>query len=239
ACSSSLVAINAACKAIVAGECSRAVAGGTNVITSPYDYRNLAAAGFLSPTGQCKPFDADGDGYCRAEGVGLIVLKSLATAIEENDHILGTIASSAVSQSLNRSQITVPNGESQVALHRRAMRIAGLRPNDVSYIEAHGTGTSVGDPIEMSSIREAFCQSPRSSTLYVASIKGNIGHTEASAGVAGLIKVLLMMSHDSIPEQASHSSLNPRIPALEPDMMAIPRRLTPWCRASRVACVTP
>lgn len=238
ACSSSLVAINAACKAIVAGECSRAVAGGTNVITSPYDYRNLAAAGFLSPTGQCKPFDADGDGYCRAEGVGLIVLKSLATAIEENDHILGTIASSAVSQSLNRSQITVPNGESQVALHRRAMRIAGLRPNDVSYIEAHGTGTSVGDPIEMSSIREAFCQSPRSSTLYVASIKGNIGHTEASAGVAGLIKVLLMMSHDSIPEQASHSSLNPRIPALEPDMMAIPRRLTPWCRASRVACVT-
>jgi acyl transferase domain-containing protein/SAM-dependent methyltransferase/acyl carrier protein len=238
ACSSSLVAINAACKAIVAGECSRAVAGGTNVITSPYDYRNLGAAGFLSPTGQCKPFDADGDGYCRAEGVGLIVLKSLATAVEENDHILGTIASSAVSQSLTRSQITVPNGESQVALHRRAMRIAGLNPNDVSYIEAHGTGTSVGDPIEMSSIREAFCPSPRSSTLHVASIKGNIGHTEASAGVAGLIKVLLMMSHDSIPEQANHTSLNPRIPALEPDMMVIPRRLTPWCGTNRVACVT-
>jgi len=238
ACSSSLVAINAACKAIMAGECSRAIAGGTNVITSPYDYRNLAAAGFLSPTGQCKPFDADGDGYCRAEGVGLIVLKSLATAVEENDHILGTIASSAVSQSLNRSQITVPNGESQVALHRRAMHIAGLCPNDISYVEAHGTGTSVGDPIEMSSIREAFCESLRSSTLYVASIKGNIGHTEASAGVAGLIKVLLMMSHNSIPEQASHSSLNPRIPALEPDMIAIPRRLIPWSRANRVACVT-
>lgn len=238
ACSSSLVAINAACKAIAAGECSRAIAGGTNVITSPYDYRNLAAAGFLSPTGQSKPFDADGDGYCRAEGVGLVVLKSLQTAVEENDHILGTIASSAVSQSLNRSRITVPNGESQVALHRKAMHIAGLSPSDISYIEAHGTGTSVGDPIEMSSIRQAFCQGLRNSPLYVASIKGNIGHTEASAGVAGLIKVLLMICHNSIPEQASHSSLNPRIPALEPDMIVIPRRLTNWSGTDRVACVT-
>lgn len=238
ACSSSLVAINAACRAIAAGECSRAIAGGTNVITSPHDYRNLAAAGFLSPTGQCKPFDACGDGYCRAEGVGLVVLKSLLTAIEENDHILGTIVSSAVRQSLNKNRITVPDAESQVALHRRALHMAGLGPNDVSYIEAHGTGTSVGDPIEMSSIREAFCQNKRSSPLYVASIKGNIGHSEASAGVAGLIKVLLMMSHDSIPEQVSHTSLSPRIPALDPDKIIIPRRSIPWCGTDRVACVT-
>ena len=238
ACSSSLVAINAACRAIAAGECSRAIAGGTNIITSPHDYRNLAAAGFLSPTGQCKPFDACGDGYCRAEGVGLVVLKSLSTAIEENDHILGIIASSAVSQSRNRNRITVPDAESQVALHRRALHMAGLDPDDVSYIEAHGTGTRVGDPIEMSSIREAFCQNKRSSPLYVASIKGNIGHSEASAGVAGLIKVLLMMSHDSIPEQVNHTSLSPRIPVLDPEKIIIPRRSIPWRAADRVACVT-
>jgi acyl transferase domain-containing protein/acyl carrier protein/ubiquinone/menaquinone biosynthesis C-methylase UbiE len=238
ACSSSLVAINAACRAIAAGECSRAIAGGTNIITSPHDYRNLAAAGFLSPTGQCKPFDACGDGYCRAEGVGLVVLKSLSTAIEENDHILGIIASSAVSQSRSKNRITVPDAQSQVALHRRALHMAGLGPDDVSYVEAHGTGTSVGDPIEMGSIREAFCQNERSSPLYVASIKGNIGHSEASAGVAGLMKVLLMMSHDSIPKQVNHTSLSPRIPSLDPNEIVIPRQSIPWRAADQVACVT-
>jgi acyl transferase domain-containing protein len=193
----------------------------------------------LSPTkiSQCKPFDADGDGYCRPEGVGLVVLKSLTTAVEENDHILGTITSSAVSQSLNRSRITVPDGTFQVGPHRRAIRITELSPNDGSYIEAHGTGTSVWDPIEMSSVREAFCEGPGSSPLYVASMKRRIGHIEASAGVAGLMKILLMMSHDRIPEQASHSSLNPRIPVLEPEMMVIPCQLTPWRIEGRVRCV--
>ena len=237
ACSSSLVAINAACKAITAGECSYAIAGGTNVITSPYDYRNLAAAGFLSPTGQCKPFDADGDGYCRAEGVGVVVLKPLAKAIEENDHVLGVIVGSAVNQSFNDGQITVPDSHSQVSLQRKAMDAAGLSPMDVSYIEAHGTGTRVGDPIEIAGIRESYCGPQRMSPLYLSSIKGNIGHTEATAGVVGLIKVLLMMSRNMIPPQASHNSLNPIIPALEPDKIVIPRELISWVGPGRVACV--
>lgn len=237
ACSSSLVAINAACKAILAGECTRAIAGGTNVITSPYDYRNLAAAGFLSPSGQCKPFDAEADGYCRAEGVGVVVLKSLAAALQENDRILGVIVGSAVNQSSNDGQITVPGSSAQTSLQRKVMDISGLSPADVSYIEAHGTGTKVGDPIEVAAIREAYCQPQRSSRLYVSSIKGNIGHTEATAGVVGLIKVLLMMERGLIPPQASHKSLNPAIPALEPDRIAIPLALTPWTGPGRVACV--
>jgi acyl transferase domain-containing protein/SAM-dependent methyltransferase/acyl carrier protein len=237
ACSSSLVAIHAACKAILAGECTRAIAGGTNVITSPYDYRNLAAAGFLSPSGQCKPFDAEGDGYCRAEGVGVVVLKSLATALQENDRILGVIVGSAVSQSSNGGQITVPNSSAQISLQQKVMDLAGMSPGDVSYIEAHGTGTRIGDPIEVAAIRGAYCKPQRSSPLYMSSIKGNIGHTEATAGVAGLIKVLLMMNRGMIPPQGSHKSLNPAIPALEPDNIVIPLELTPWIGPGRVACV--
>ena len=237
ACSSSLVAINAACKAIIAGECSRAIAGGTNVITSPYDYRNLAAAGFLSPTGQCKPFDRDADGYCRAEGVGVVVLKSLATAIEENDHVLGVIVGSAVNQSPGEGHIAVPNSLSQVSLQKKAMLLAGLSPEDISYVEAHGTGTRVGDPTEIAAIRETYCKPRRMSPLHVSSIKGNIGHTEASAGVAGLIKVLQMMRHRMIPPQANHSILHPAIPPLEPDNIVISQELTRWAGRDLAACV--
>lgn len=237
ACSSSMVAVHTACKAIIAGECSRVIAGGTNVITSPHDYRNLAAAGFLSPTGQCKPFDSDADGYCRAEGVGVVVLKSLATAIEENDRVLGVIVGSAVSQSGNVGHIAVPDTRAQVLLHRKALSIANLSPEEVSYVEAHGTGTKVGDPIEMAGLREVYCSSPRKSPLLVSSMKGNIGHTEATAGVAGLIKVLLMMNRRSIPPQASHKRLSPRIPALHPDIVAIPRDLAPWPGTARAAGV--
>ena len=140
ACSSSLVAINAACRAIQAGECSRALAGGTNIITSPFDYQNLAAAGFLSPTGACKPFDASADGYCRGEGVGVVVLKSLAAAQQEHDDILGVIVGSAVNQNLNDGNITVPCGPSQIQVYDRVLRIAERNPSQVTYVEAHGTG---------------------------------------------------------------------------------------------------
>lgn len=237
ACSSSLVAINTACRAIWSGECSRAVAGGTNVFTSPFDYRNLHAAGFLSPTGQCKPFDASGDGYCRGEGVGVVVLKPLATAIKENDNILGVIVGSATNQNKNCSHITVPHSPSQLNLYQKVVNMASVKPESVTYVEAHGTGTGVGDPIECQSIRDAFGGSSRDSTLYFGSIKGNIGHTEATAGVAGLIKVLLMMQHGEIPPQASYSKLNPKIPSLEPDRMEIPREIQSWNPSVRLACV--
>ena len=237
ACSSSLVAINTACKAIQAGECSRAIAGGTNVFTSPFDYQNLAAAGFLSPTGACKPFDAAADGYCRGEGVAVVVLKPLATAIEEKDNILGVIAGSAVNQNENCSHITVPHSGSQTSLYRKVSNLAGVDPRSVSYVEAHGTGTVVGDPLEVMSIREAFGGASREQTLYFGSVKGHIGHTEATAGIAGLIKVLLMMQHGMIPAQASFSRLNPKIPPLEGDRMDIPRTTHMWTSSSRLACI--
>ncbi|KAF8857473.1 BcPKS19, polyketide synthase [Acephala macrosclerotiorum] len=238
ACSSSLVSINAACRAIMSGECSRAIAGGTNVFTSPFDYQNLQAAGFLSPTGACKPFDISADGYCRGEGVGVVVLKPLADAIEEKDNILGVIVGSAASQNENCCHITVPHSRSQVNLYNKVMSLAGVVPESVSYVEAHGTGTGVGDPIECQSIRQAFGGADRDQTLYFSSVKGNIGHTEATAGVAGLIKVLLMMQHGKIPAQVNHSTLNPKIPPLEEDRMEIPRGVLPWTSPLRLACVT-
>ena len=140
ACSSSLVAINAACRAIQSGECSRAIAGGTNIITSPYDYQNLAAAGFLSSTGGCKPFDASADGYCRGEGVAAVVLKPLSTAIKEGDHILGVIVGSAVNQNYNDAHITVPCSSSQTTVYKKVLSMANAPSSSVSYVEAHGTG---------------------------------------------------------------------------------------------------
>jgi 3-oxoacyl-(acyl-carrier-protein) synthase len=140
ACSSSLVAINTACRAIQAGECSRAIAGGTNVFTSPYDYQNLAAAGFLSPSGGCKPFDASADGYCRGEGVAAVVLKSLSSAIEEGDNILGVIVGSAVNQNYNDAHITVPCSSSQTTVYNKVLKMANAPSSSVTYVEAHGTG---------------------------------------------------------------------------------------------------
>ncbi|PQE27928.1 Beta-ketoacyl synthase protein [Rutstroemia sp. NJR-2017a BBW] len=237
ACSSSLVAINAACRAIWSGECTRAVAGGTNVISSPGDYQNLQSGGFLSPTGQCKPFDASADGYCRGEGVGAVVLKRLSDAVADKDNILGVIVGSGANQNHNVSHITVPHADSQFKLYNKVMKMGNVRPEAVTYVEAHGTGTRVGDPVEVNSIRHAYGGPQRDSTLYVASIKGNIGHTEAAAGVSGLIKVLLMMKHGKIPRQASYKQLNPQIPSLDQDRMAVPTSVIPWNPPVRVACV--
>ncbi|EAW12177.1 putative polyketide synthase [Aspergillus clavatus NRRL 1] len=237
ACSSSLVAINTACRAIWSGECSRAIAGGTNVITSPFDYRNLKAAGFLSPTGQCKPFDAGADGYCRGEGVSAIVLKPLAAALKEKDHVFGVIVGSAANQNQNSSHITVPHSGSQVKLYQNVMNQAGVHPHSVTYVEAHGTGTGVGDPVECNSICEAFGGASRDSTIHFGSIKGNIGHTEATTGIAGLVKVLLMMEHGQIPQQASHKRINPKIASFTHAQMEIPRSLLPWNAPFFLACV--
>ncbi|KAI9643621.1 hypothetical protein NHQ30_008243 [Ciborinia camelliae] len=237
ACSSSAVAIDAACKSLQAGDCSAALAGGVSLYTSPYFYENLKAASFLSPTGATKPFDVGADGYCRGEGVGIVVLKRLEHAIADGDSILGVITASAVNQSMNTTSITVPNLESQSVLFEKVASLSGTSPPEFSYVEAHGTGTPVGDPIEMNAIRKVFGGSHRSSSLHVASLKGNIGHLEGASGVASLIKVLLMMKHRSIPKQANHSNLNPKIRSLEPDKMKIPLQTIPWESDFRVASI--
>lgn len=154
---------------------------------------------FLSLTGQCKPFDACADGYCRGEGAGAVVLKRLSDAAKNNDNILGVTVGSAANQNHNFSHITVPQVDSQVNLYNKVMKMGNVRPESVTYVEAHGTGARVGDPVEVRSIRDAYGGPQRYSLLHFASIKGNIGHTKTAAGVAGLIKVLLMMKHGKIP----------------------------------------
>ena len=222
ACSSSAVAIHTACKALQTGECSQAVAGGVTLFTSPYLYENLSAAHFLSPTGATKPFDVKADGYCRGEGVGLVVLKKLSAAVADGDDILGVIAGSAVNQNNNCVPIMVPHSSSQSHLYQRVADQAGISPRDVSFVEAHGTGTPVGDPIEMESIRRVFGGPQRRSPLFVSSVKGNIGHLEGASGIAALIKTILQMENRTACVQASFTSLNLKIPPLEPDRIKIP-----------------
>ena len=237
ACSSSAVAIHQACNALILGECSQALAGGVSVYTNPNFYQNLAAASFLSPTGPTKPFDAKGDGYCRGEGAGLVMLKKLSRALADDDNILGVITGSAVNQNSNLTNITVPHSPSQVSLYKKISKLSGIDPANVSFVEAHGTGTPVGDPIEFASIRDAFAGPNRVSPLHVASVKGNIGHLEGASGVAALIKTLLMMHYKTLPIQANYSSLNPKIPALEPDRLAIPTSTQEWRTDFQVACI--
>lgn len=237
ACSASLVAIHHACRAIQAGDCPMALAGGVNLITGIQNYMDLGKASFLSKTGQCKPFDESADGYCRGDGVGLVVLKSLREAIKNHDHILGVIPATATNQGGLSPGITVPHDKAQKALYRQVLRKSGIASEKVTYVEAHGTGTQVGDPIEIDSIREVFGGAHRSDVLTVGSLKGNVGHSETAAGVASLLKVLTMFSHRSIPPQVGFKQLNHKIPPLEPSNMRIASALLPWETSRRIACV--
>ena len=237
ACSSSSVGIHQACRAIISGECTAALAGGINILTSPDWYYNLDGASFLSPTGQCKPFDAKGDGYCRGEGVGAVFLKKLSSAITDGDQVLGVIASTRVYQNQNSTAITVPNGDSLSALFQDVVRQARLDPMNVSVVEAHGTGTPVGDPAEYDGIRRVFGGTSRSDLLSLSSVKGLVGHTECASGVISLMKTLLMIQQESIPPQASFTSINPSLNASPEDMIEVPTRLKPWNVEFRAALI--
>lgn len=260
ACSSSAVAIHTACKALLGGECSMALAGGVNVITSPSLHQNLAGASFLNPAGSSRAFDADAGGYCRGEGAGMIVLKKLSTALADGDVVIGVIASSAVNQNSSCSPITVPHSDSQSTLYRRVLKDAGIQAQDVSYVEAHGTGelsnilarslyplvaltltlyigTQVGDPIEYESIRSALTGPMRTEQLYVGSVKDNIGHAEAASGAAGVIKCLFMMHYKMIPKQANFASINPKIRNSAEDRITISTKTVPWTSSKHIALV--
>lgn len=235
ACSSSMVAMHTAVRAIQSDECSMALAGGLNLITSPKSHHNLGGASFLSPSGQCRPFDEGADGYCRGEGAGFVLLKRLSAAVADNDHILGVIVGSATNNSKGNTSITVPSSQSQSSLYRRVLKMACMQPSQVSYVEAHGTGTQKGDPVEYQSIRNVFGGAGR--TLRFGSVKGNIGHSESASGVASLIKSLLMLQHGQIPPQANLSVLNPALGSLEEANMEIPRQLQQWDEPFRAICV--
>lgn len=177
-------------------------------------YLGLSRAHFLSPTGQCKPFDAGADGYCRAEGCGLVVLKKLSQARAEGDHIYGIIRGVGINQCGTAKSITHPDHETQAALFAQTLRLSRLSPGSIDVVEAHGTGTQAGDYAELSSLSAVFSGRSDRNPLHLCSVKGNIGHAEAASGVAGLIKLLLMMKHESIPRQGSFKTLNPRLASM-------------------------
>lgn len=237
ACSSSSVAIHQACRSILHGECTAALAGGVNIITSPDWYHNLAGASFLSPTGQCKPFDTRGDGYCRGEGVGAVMLKKLSAAIRDGDQVFAVIASTAVYQNRNCTAITVPDSNSLADLFYKVVESANLNPHDISVVEAHGTGTPVGDPAEYRGIQKVFGAHDRPREVFLSSVKGLIGHTECASGVASLLKVILMMNEGYIPPQASFTSANPSLGIGPEDKIRIPTSLRPWKDESRSALI--
>ncbi|KAI5898805.1 ketoacyl-synt-domain-containing protein [Schizophyllum commune H4-8] len=237
ACSSSLVAIHAACRAIANGDCTAALAGGVNIITSPDMFIGLDRAHMLSHTGQCKSFDVSADGYCRGEGSAMFVLKKLSDALAEQDAILGIIRGVEINHSGRAPSITHPHADAQAALFRRLMSTAGMSSSRVGVVEAHGTGTQAGDPTEMKSIREVFATGQQ---LRVTSVKANIGHLEAASGAAGVAKVLMMFKHKKVPPQISLKILNPRIEPMEGSGMEISTRTTDWDvdeGATRVAVV--
>ena len=189
----------------------------------------------LSPDGRCKVFDASANGYVRAEGCGMIVLKRLSDAQADGDKILALIRGSAINQDGRTSGLTVPNGPQQADVIRQALANSGIRPEEVNYVEAHGTGTSLGDPIEVGALGTIFNQ--RSQPLIIGSVKTNIGHLEAAAGIAGLIKVVLAMQHGEIPPNLHFHQPNPRI-NWDKLPIRIPTERTAWPTGDRIAGIS-
>ena len=208
ACSSSLMSVHLACQSLRQKECHLAIAGGINLILSPEVSINFSRAKMLSKDGRCKTFDNSADGYGRGEGCGIIILKRLQDAIADNNDIIAVIKGSATNQDGPSSGITVPNGPSQQNVINNALNNAGISPDQVSYIEAHGTGTSLGDPIEIRALASVFKNHKKSTPLIVGSVKTNIGHLEAASGIASLIKVALSIKHKIIPKHLHLKSLN-------------------------------
>nr|A0A142C799.1 RecName: Full=Non-reducing polyketide synthase phnA; Short=NR-PKS phnA; AltName: Full=Phenalenone biosynthesis cluster protein A [Penicillium herquei]AMP46751.1 PhnA [Penicillium herquei] len=205
ACSSSFAAIQAACSYLWRGECDAAIAGGTNVLTSPDNFAGLDRAHFLSTTGNCNAFDDEASGYCRSDAVGSVVLKRLEDAEADNDPIFGVILGTNTNHCGQTESITRPHEGDQISVFKNIIRHSGIDPTDVSYIEMHGTGTQAGDATEMNSVLSAFVpkykrteMSPQR-PLFIGSAKANIGHAESASGVSSLIKVMEMMKHNEIP----------------------------------------
>lgn len=212
ACSSSLVAFHQACRAIQSGECSQALAGGVSLHLHPYGFITFSKASMLSPRGRCNVFDASGDGYVRSEGGGMFLLKDYDQAIADGDNILAVVAGTAVNTDGRKSGLTVPSADAQAALMRQAYEQAGISPAEIDYLEAHGTGTAVGDPIETRAIGLALAQQrSKDAPLPIGSVKSNLGHLEAASGVAGLVKALYVLRHREVPATIGIKTLNPRI----------------------------
>lgn len=236
ACSSSLVATHLALQSLWSGESKLALAGGVNLILVPQITVGYSRSGMLSPDGRCKFGDAAANGYVRSEGVGMLVLKPLAQAQADGDTVHAVIRGSAVNNDGRSSELLVaPSPRAQAAMLRAAYRAAGVAPAEVQYIEAHGTGTRVGDPVELEALGQVLgAGRAPDSPCFVGSVKTNIGHTEAVSGIAGLIKTVLSLKHRQIPPSLHLHELNPAVPWGQVPLV-IPRELTPWPAAAHPA----
>jgi myxalamid-type polyketide synthase MxaB len=228
ACSSSLAAVHLACQSLWHGESSLALAGGVNLILTPELTIAFSQARMMSPDGRCKSFDARANGYVRSEGVGVIVLKLLSDALASGDEIYAIIRGTAVNQDGHSNGLTVPSQAAQEAVLRAACRRAGIEPGHIDYVEAHGTGTSLGDPIEAKALGTVLATGRAPDRLCIlGSVKTNIGHTEAAAGIAGLIKVAFALKHRVIPPNLNFQQPNPNISFADLPLR-VPQSLTPW-----------
>ncbi|MEV4772201.1 SDR family NAD(P)-dependent oxidoreductase [Micromonospora humida] len=238
ACSSSLVALHLAMQGLRRGECDVALAGGVNLILSPQSMRLVLETRSLAPDGRCKTFDAAANGFTRGEGCGVVVLKPLDAALRDGDRVHAVIHGSAVNQDGRSGGFTVPNVLSQVRLIEDALADARLTPADIGYVETHGTGTALGDPIEMEALAVALGRRNAGAPLPVGAGKSNLGHLESAAGVAGLLKAVLSLRHRMIPPVVHFRTLNPRIDLADTGIV-VPTQLTGWVpEAGRYAGVS-
>jgi len=239
ACSSSLVALHLACQGLRADECELALAAGVNLQLAPVTSTLECSMRMLAADGRCKTFDAEADGFVRGDGCGVLVLRRLSDAIARRERILAVVKGSAVNHDGASGGLTVPNGPAQECVIRDALRHAGVEPAQVSYVETHGTGTALGDPIEVGVLGQVFARSGGEAPLVLGAVKTNVGHTEGAAGVAGVIKTVLALQHEEIPPNLHFRRPNPHIPWHEL-AVRVPVQRTPWPRAAaaRVAGVS-
>ena len=227
-CSSSLTAIHVACQDLKLGRTSMAIAGGVNVSIHPNKYLVLSAGQFISSDGHCQSFGEGGDGYIAGEGVGVVVLKRLSEAKRDGDHIYGIIRGSALNHGGKTNGYTVPNPQAQASVIRRALAESKTDARHISYIEAHGTGTKLGDPIEIAALSQAFQHDTQDTEFCrIGSVKSNIGHCESASGIAGLTKVLLQMQHQQIVPSLHSEQLNPHIDFAQSPFV-VNQALGPW-----------
>ncbi|MCF6524678.1 type I polyketide synthase [Streptomyces sp. JJ36] len=228
ACSSSLVAVHQACRSLARGDCTVALAGGVNAILSPALAINFSKAGAMAADGRCKAFDARADGYVRSEGAGMVVLKPLDRALADGDPVYAVIRGGSVNQDGRSNGIMAPNPQAQEAVLRAAYADAEVEPHRVQYVEAHGTGTLLGDPIEAKALSAVLAPGrPADAPCLIGSVKSNLGHLEAAAGIAGLIKAALMLRHGTVPPSLHFDRPNPHIP-FDNLAVRVAGELRPW-----------
>ena len=234
ACSSSLVAFHQACQSILTGESSLAVTGGVSLHLHPYGFIAFSKASMLSKRGKCNVFDAAGDGYVRSEGGGIFVLKDYDKAVADGNHIVAVVAATAVNSDGKKAGLTVPSSEAQSALLKQTYSRAGIAPSEIDYIEAHGTGTAVGDPIETHALGEALGKfRAKDKPLLIGSVKSNMGHLEAASGVAGLVKALYCVQRRTVPATIHITTPNPNIKFDEWNLRVV-QKTTPLKPTGRV-----